>query len=122
MLAELRRRPRPLKGRCGGCADKSVCGGNPRILALQFTGHPWAEDPACHLDDAEIGSDTVEGAERVTVTPFGGMSHDPAHFFLASRHSRRASCRRRPTPPKPAPPAAPPATGRRVRRLMEQAA
>jgi len=46
MLAELRRRPRPLKGRCGGCADKSVCGGNPRILALQFTGHPWAEDPA----------------------------------------------------------------------------
>lgn len=82
MLAELRRRPRPLKGRCGACAYKSVCGGNTRIRALQLTGDPWAEDPACYLDDAEIGIDTVEGAERVTVTPFRGKSHDPAHRFF----------------------------------------
>ena len=34
MLATLRQRPRPLKGRCGACAFKAVCGGNTRIRAL----------------------------------------------------------------------------------------
>ena len=83
MLAALRTRPRPLKGRCGACAYKSVCGGNTRIRALQLTGDPWAEDPACYLNDAEIGLavqpiDTV----RLAVTPFRGKSHDPAHRFV----------------------------------------
>lgn len=79
MLAQLRLRPRPLKGRCGACAFKSVCGGNTRIRALQLTGDPWAEDPACYLSDREIG---VKGAgERLTVTPFRGKKHDPIHRF-----------------------------------------
>ena len=79
MLATLRQRPRPLKGRCGACAFKSVCGGNTRIRALQVTGDPWAEDPACYLSNQEIG---VEEAGRLTVTPFRGKSHDPAHRFF----------------------------------------
>ncbi len=79
MLAQLRRRPRPLKGRCGVCAFQSVCGGNTRIRALQLTGDPWAEDPACYLSNTEIG---VADADRLTVTPFRGKSHDPAHRFL----------------------------------------
>jgi len=79
MLAQLRQRPRPLKGRCGVCAFQSVCGGNTRIRALQVTGDPWAEDPACYLSNAEIGA---AEAERLTVTPFRGKSHDPAHRFL----------------------------------------
>jgi heme d1 biosynthesis radical SAM protein NirJ len=79
MLAQLRRRPRPLKGRCGACAFKSVCGGNTRIRALQLTGDPWAEDPACYLGDAEIGVDSAEA--RLTVTPFRGKRHDPVHRF-----------------------------------------
>ena len=74
----LRQRPRPLKGRCGACAYKAVCGGNTRIRALQLTGDPWAEDPACFLDDAEIG---VAAAPRLEVAPFRGKSHDPAHRF-----------------------------------------
>ncbi|WP_296764223.1 heme d1 biosynthesis radical SAM protein NirJ [Sediminimonas sp.] len=78
MLAHLRRRPRPLKGRCGACAYRSVCGGNTRIRALQLTGDPWAEDPACYLDNAEIG---LPEADRLTVTPFRGKRHDPAHRF-----------------------------------------
>ncbi|WP_300547219.1 heme d1 biosynthesis radical SAM protein NirJ [Roseovarius sp.] len=79
MLAQLRLRPRPLKGRCGACAFKSVCGGNTRIRALQLTGDPWAEDPACYLSDRDIG---VTGArERLTVTPFKGKKHDPIHRF-----------------------------------------
>ncbi|MBE2277268.1 MAG: heme d1 biosynthesis radical SAM protein NirJ [Rhodobacteraceae bacterium] len=79
MLATLRQRPRPLKGRCGACAFRAVCGGNTRIRALQVTGDPWAEDPACYLSNAEIG---VEQTERLTVTPFRGKRHDPAHRFL----------------------------------------
>lgn len=82
MLAALRTRPRPLKGRCGACAYKTVCGGNTRIRALQLTGDPWAADPACYLSDAEIGlEDLLAPSERVVVTPFRGKSHDPAHRF-----------------------------------------
>ncbi len=78
MLAKLRTRPRPLKGRCGACAYQAVCGGNTRIRALQLTGDPWAEDPACYLSDAEIG---VAEGDRLTVTPFRGKRHDPVHRF-----------------------------------------
>ena len=81
MLAALRQRPRPLKGRCGACAFQAVCGGNTRIRALQVTGDPWAEDPACYLSGREIGIAEDETA-RVTVTPFRGKSHDPSHRFL----------------------------------------
>lgn len=78
MLELLRTRPRPLKGRCGACSLRDVCGGNTRIRALQVTGDPWAEDPACYLSNAEIG---VDEQERLKVTPFKGKSHDPAHRF-----------------------------------------
>ncbi len=82
ILAALRTRPRPLKGRCGACTYQSVCGGNTRIRALQLTGDPWAEDPACYLNDDEIGIATPDvEAERLAVTPFRGKSHDPAHRF-----------------------------------------
>ncbi|MCA8883845.1 MAG: heme d1 biosynthesis radical SAM protein NirJ, partial [Rhodobacteraceae bacterium] len=80
MLAQLRLRPRPLKGRCGACAQQSICGGNTRIRALQLTGDPWAEDPACYLNNAEIGISATE-IDRLTVTPFRGKRHDPAHDF-----------------------------------------
>lgn len=83
MLAALRTRPRPLKGRCGACAHKAVCGGNTRIRALQLTGDPWAADPACYLSDAEIGIAAPDGAEqRATLTPFRGIRHDPSHRYL----------------------------------------
>lgn len=79
MLATLRTRPRPLKGRCGACAIQDVCGGNTRIRALQVTGDPWAEDPACYLTHDEIG---VADAHRLEVTPFRGKSNDPKHQFF----------------------------------------
>ncbi len=82
MLAMLRTRPRPLKGRCGACELRDVCGGNTRIRALQLTGDPWAEDPACYLSNQEIGvADSAEN-ERLTVTPFRGKRHDPTHRFF----------------------------------------
>ncbi len=83
MLAGLRMKPRPLKGRCGACAYKAVCGGNTRIRALQLTGDPWQADPACYLGNAEIGLDEASDVDaRAEVTPFRGQSHDPSHRYL----------------------------------------
>jgi heme d1 biosynthesis radical SAM protein NirJ len=55
IMAGLKAQPRKVGGRCGACACFAVCGGNTRVRAWQVTGDPWAEDPACYLDDDEIG-------------------------------------------------------------------
>jgi heme d1 biosynthesis radical SAM protein NirJ len=55
IMAGLKARPRRIKGRCGVCRHFDICGGNTRVRALQLTGDPWAEDPACYLTDEEIG-------------------------------------------------------------------
>ena len=67
LMAGLKQAHRPLHGRCGECAWRSVCGGNSRTRAWQLTGDFWAEDPGCYLSDEEIG---VSGLpERIAVTP-----------------------------------------------------
>jgi len=68
ILAGLRRRPRQIKGRCGDCRHFAICGGNTRVRAMQITGDPWAEDPACYLTDAEIG--VAAPAPRLETTPY----------------------------------------------------
>jgi heme d1 biosynthesis radical SAM protein NirJ len=55
LMAGLKAKPRAIKGRCGACTFFDVCGGNTRVRALQLTGDPWEEDPACYLADEEIG-------------------------------------------------------------------
>jgi Fe-coproporphyrin III synthase len=55
VMAGLKARPRPLKGRCAACRHVEICGGNTRVRALQLTGDAWAEDPGCYLTDEEIG-------------------------------------------------------------------
>ncbi len=67
LMAGLKQKPRPVKGRCGVCQYLDICGGNARIRAYQLTGDPWEEDPACYLDDEEIG---VESSERIEVIPY----------------------------------------------------
>lgn len=64
VLAGLKHRPRPVKGRCGACAYLDVCGGNTRVRAFQTTGDLWAEDPACYLSDREIGLYAESSAPR----------------------------------------------------------
>ena len=56
IMAGLKARPRTVKGRCGSCAYFDVCGGNTRVRAMKVYGDPWAEDPACYLDDEEIAA------------------------------------------------------------------
>ena len=68
LMAGLKSHPRPLKGRCGDCRFIDVCGGNTRVRAHQLTGDPWQEDPACYLDDDEIGYTGTE--ERLKVTAY----------------------------------------------------
>jgi hypothetical protein len=40
-----------------------VCGGNTRVRAMKVTGDPWAEDPACYLDDEELGIHAADYAD-----------------------------------------------------------
>ena len=54
IMKGLKARPRLIKGRCGECRYFNICGGNTRVRAMQMTGDPWAEDPACYLTDREI--------------------------------------------------------------------
>jgi len=68
LMAGLKSRPRPLKGRCHACGYQDICGGNTRVRAHQLTGDPWEEDPACYLTDDEIG--VTAGSRRVANTPY----------------------------------------------------
>lgn len=59
ILRGLRTNPRPVKGRCAGCRFHSICGGGFRVRAWQAYGDPWAEDPGCYLDEAEIAAGSL---------------------------------------------------------------
>jgi len=54
LMAGLKQKQRPLKGRCGQCQYLAICGGNTRVRAHQLTGDFWAEDPGCYLTNEEI--------------------------------------------------------------------
>ncbi len=73
VMAGLKQSPRVIKGRCSDCQHFDICGGNTRVRAMQLTGDPWDEDPACYLSDAEIGLDG--NVPRLRVTPFRGVKH-----------------------------------------------
>jgi Fe-coproporphyrin III synthase len=68
LMAGLKANPRPVKGRCGACRYFDVCGGNTRVRALQLTGDPWQEDPACYLSDQEIGLSGEH--QRIALKPY----------------------------------------------------
>ena len=70
LMAGLKQRPRPVKGRCAHCRFLAICGGNSRTRAWQLTGDPWAEDPGCYLTDTEIGVDRLDLPPRREVTPW----------------------------------------------------
>jgi heme d1 biosynthesis radical SAM protein NirJ len=76
IMAGLKQRPRQIGGRCGACRHFAICGGNTRVRALQLTGDPWAEDPACYLSNAEIGVDADR--TRLETTPYRGRTHAAA--------------------------------------------
>lgn len=59
VLAGLRNRLPLLKGRCGTCAWKEICGGGFRVRALRATGDMWEADPACYLTEEEISVKAV---------------------------------------------------------------
>ena len=71
LMAGLKQHPRALSGRCGDCRHLDICNGSSRVRAGQITGDVWAEDPACYLDDDEIGlAESERGRQRVETTPF----------------------------------------------------
>ncbi|MBY0429856.1 MAG: heme d1 biosynthesis radical SAM protein NirJ, partial [Rhodospirillales bacterium] len=54
VISGLRRRPRPVGGRCAECRFLPVCNGNTRIRSWQLTGDLWGEDPGCYLTTEEV--------------------------------------------------------------------
>lgn len=54
---QLRRRLEHITGRCALCSQRSLCRGSHRERALARYRDPWASDPACVMEDAEIGVD-----------------------------------------------------------------
>lgn len=55
LMAGLKQAPRPVTGRCAACQYLKLCNGNTRVRAWELTGDYWAADPACYLNDAELG-------------------------------------------------------------------
>ncbi|MDR1159728.1 MAG: radical SAM protein [Syntrophomonadaceae bacterium] len=53
LMVRLRQKERHLKGKCGRCDYKKLCGGC-RIRAQAVYGDIWAEDPACYLDAGDL--------------------------------------------------------------------
>lgn len=52
-LQALRDKGAHVKGRCGACVRRNICGGC-RIRAEAVTGDMWEADPACYLTEEEI--------------------------------------------------------------------
>lgn len=52
LLRKLRNKAEHLKGKCGRCRFKTVCGGF-RVRAYRY-GDLWGEDPNCYLTEEEI--------------------------------------------------------------------
>ena len=52
-IKKLREKQKYVKGKCGRCAFKVVCGGL-RVRALRVYGDAWGEDPACFLSEEEV--------------------------------------------------------------------
>jgi len=65
ILAGLKDRLPLLKGRCGYCRFRTLCGGSSRTRAEIVTGDPWAPDPACYLIRNEICGDAESSQEDV---------------------------------------------------------
>ncbi len=51
----LKNRKGHIKGRCGKCKYFEICNGNLRVRAEAVTGDICESDPACYLNDEEIG-------------------------------------------------------------------
>ncbi len=75
IMAGLKAKPRQISGRCGACRHFAICGGNTRVRAMQISGDPWAEDPACYLSDDEIG---VTSGSRLALTPYSKKAEKTA--------------------------------------------
>jgi len=62
---QLRRRVEYLTGRCAACSERALCRGSHRERALAFHRDPWASDPACVMEDAEINLPQAADLEAV---------------------------------------------------------
>ena len=55
LMKGLKNRPEVIKGRCRLCKYFKLCGGAMRVRAQRVYSDPFGPDPACYLNDGEIG-------------------------------------------------------------------
>ncbi len=79
IMAGLKKRPRPLRGRCRVCRFQNICGGNTRVRAFQTTGDPWWQDPGCYMNDEELGI-RPEEYEMDQPVPLGSINKQQVRF------------------------------------------
>ncbi len=65
LLKQLRNKEKFLKGKCGLCNYKSMCGGC-RVRAKFVHGDIWQEDPSCYLNDIETRGEYASSFESAT--------------------------------------------------------
>ncbi|MGC8565948.1 MAG: SPASM domain-containing protein, partial [Thermoplasmata archaeon] len=60
LIYDIRHRKKELlKGKCGRCNFKDICGGF-RVRALRYNGDLWSEEPDCYLTEEEIRTEIPE--------------------------------------------------------------
>ncbi len=69
VMRGLRDRKGVLKGRCARCSFLEICGGSSRVRAKAITGSIWGSDPACYLNDEELGTslDNTDGSHEAVL-------------------------------------------------------
>ena len=72
ILRGLKNRLPLLKGRCGRCRFRALCGGSLRARAEIAAGDPWAPDPGCYLTDEEISGELIDPRNAVEAADHGG--------------------------------------------------
>jgi len=59
---QLGQRLENITGRCAACSEREICRGSHRERALAIYRDAWASDPACVMEDREIGIATLQAA------------------------------------------------------------
>jgi len=68
IMKRLKSRRRYIKGRCSLCKYLELCNANFRVRAEAVYGDMWQQDPACYLNDDEIGI-TQEAHYEIPLIP-----------------------------------------------------
>jgi hypothetical protein len=83
LMAGLKQRPRPVKGRCAACATR-ICGGNTRVRAQQVTGDPGRKTRAA-TSTTRRSAHRCSLAARLQTAPHEDRDFEPCVIAASGR-------------------------------------